>query len=132
MTCSTESNLLATSNACFNSLSTFTPVEVALVGDYPPYEDFPIYQFLHPLCHAKVKTDIGIFLHPIQRLFPLEISPSEDDPLPGGDLLLKQEFQKESASPAAGPERPTQDAVSASSGVTRTGRVIKPLRSLDL
>ncbi|GFT49964.1 DUF5641 domain-containing protein [Nephila pilipes] len=37
---------------------------------------------------AKVNTDNGIFLRPIQRLFPLEISQSEDDPLPGGDLLL--------------------------------------------
>ncbi|GFU48676.1 hypothetical protein NPIL_576991 [Nephila pilipes] len=55
---------------------------------------------------------------------------SEDDPLPGGDLLHKQAFQRQSASPAAGPERPSQDA--ASSNVTRTGRVIKPPQRLDL
>ncbi|GFS51014.1 hypothetical protein NPIL_218341, partial [Nephila pilipes] len=57
---------------------------------------------------------------------------SEDDPLPGGDLLHKQAFQRQSASPAAGPERPSQDAASASSNVTRTGRVIKPPQRLDL
>ncbi|GFS66467.1 DUF1758 domain-containing protein [Nephila pilipes] len=34
--------------------------------------------------------------------------------------------------PAAGPERPSQDAASASSNVTRTGRVIKPPQRLDL
>ncbi|GFT25544.1 integrase catalytic domain-containing protein [Nephila pilipes] len=81
---------------------------------------------------AKVKTDNGIFLRPIQRLFPLEISQSEDDPLPGGDLLHKQAFQRQSASPVAGPERPSQDAASASSYVTRTGRVIKPPQRLGL
>ncbi|GFU36834.1 hypothetical protein NPIL_535501 [Nephila pilipes] len=57
---------------------------------------------------------------------------SEDDPLPGGDLLHKQAFQRQSASPAAGPERPSRDAASASSNVTRTGRVIKPPQRLDL
>ncbi|GFS75999.1 DUF5641 domain-containing protein, partial [Nephila pilipes] len=81
---------------------------------------------------AKVKTDNGIFLRPIQRLFPLEISQSKDDPLPGGDLLRKQAFQRQFASPVAGPERPSQDAASASSNVTRTGRVIKPPQRLDL
>ncbi|GFT61054.1 DUF5641 domain-containing protein [Nephila pilipes] len=81
---------------------------------------------------AKVKTDNGIFLRPIQRLFPLEIFQSKDDPLPGGDLLHKQAFQRQSASPAAGPERPSQDAASISSNVTRTGRVIKPPQRLDL
>ncbi|GFU17516.1 hypothetical protein NPIL_323281 [Nephila pilipes] len=79
---------------------------------------------------AKVKTDNGIFLRPIQRLFPLEISQSEDDPLPGGDVLHKQVFQKQSAYPAAGLERPSQDA--ASSNVPRTERVIKPPQRLDL
>ncbi|GFS71526.1 DUF5641 domain-containing protein, partial [Nephila pilipes] len=79
---------------------------------------------------AKVKTDNGIFLRPIQRLFPLEISQSEDDPLPGGDVLHKQVFQKQSAYPAAGLERPSQDT--ASSNVPRTERVIKPPQRLDL
>ncbi|GFU37892.1 DUF5641 domain-containing protein [Nephila pilipes] len=79
---------------------------------------------------AKVKTDNGIFLRPIQRLFPLEISMSEDDPLVGGDLLHKQAFQMNSSSPVAGLERPSQDA--ASSNVTRTGQVIKPPQKLDL
>ncbi|GFT84814.1 hypothetical protein NPIL_541181 [Nephila pilipes] len=79
---------------------------------------------------AKVKTDNGIFLRPIQRLFPLEISQSEDDPLPGGDLLHKQAFQRQSASPET--ERPSQDAASASSIVIRTGRVIKSPQRLDL
>ncbi|GFT61254.1 hypothetical protein NPIL_656401 [Nephila pilipes] len=79
---------------------------------------------------AKVKTDNGIFLRPIQRLFPLEISQSEDDPLPGGDLIHKEAFQKQSAYPAAGPERPSQDA--ASSNEPRTERVIKPPQRLDL
>ncbi|GFU60294.1 hypothetical protein NPIL_373481, partial [Nephila pilipes] len=55
---------------------------------------------------------------------------SEDDPLPGADLLHKQVFQKQSAYPAAGPERPSQDA--ASSNVPWTGRVIKPPQRLDL
>ncbi|GFS87807.1 hypothetical protein NPIL_193481, partial [Nephila pilipes] len=64
------------------------------------------------------------------RLFPLEISQSEDDPLPGGDLLHKQALQKQSAYPTAGPERPSQDA--ASTNVPRTGRVIKPPQILDL
>ncbi|GFT63529.1 uncharacterized protein NPIL_378471 [Nephila pilipes] len=79
---------------------------------------------------AKVKTDNGIFLRLIQRLFPLEISQSEDDPLPGADLLHKQAFQKQSAYPAAGPQRTSQDA--ASTNVPRTGRVIKPPQILDL
>ncbi|GFU05871.1 uncharacterized protein NPIL_287281 [Nephila pilipes] len=57
---------------------------------------------------------------------------SEDDPLPVGDLLHKQAFQRQSASPVAGPERPSQDAASASSYVTRTGRVIKPPQRLGL
>ncbi|GFU06883.1 uncharacterized protein NPIL_304191 [Nephila pilipes] len=49
-----------------------------------------------------------------------------------GDLLHKQAFQRQSASPIAGPERPSQDAASASSYVTRTGRVIKPPQRLGL
>ncbi|GFS83080.1 DUF1758 domain-containing protein [Nephila pilipes] len=57
---------------------------------------------------------------------------SEDDPLPGGDLLRKQAFQRQSASPVARPERPSQDAASDSSNVTKTGRVIKPPQRLDL
>ncbi|GFT99604.1 hypothetical protein NPIL_447191, partial [Nephila pilipes] len=58
------------------------------------------------------------------------ISHSEDDPLPGGDLIHKQAFQKQSAYPAAGPKRPSQDA--ASSNVPRTERVIKPPQRFDL
>ncbi|GFT61065.1 hypothetical protein NPIL_347731, partial [Nephila pilipes] len=89
---------------------------------------------LQKLCVGDVvlEEDInnGIFLRPIQRLFPLEISQSEDDPLPGRDLIHKQAFQKQSAYPAAGPERPSQDA--ASSNVPRTERVIKPPQRLDL
>ncbi|GFU18230.1 hypothetical protein NPIL_384921 [Nephila pilipes] len=81
---------------------------------------------------AKVKIDNGIFLRLMHRLFPLKISQSEDDPLPGGDLLYKQAFQRQSAFLAAGPEQPTQDVASASSVVTRTGRVIMPSQRLDL
>ncbi|GFS48410.1 hypothetical protein NPIL_430401 [Nephila pilipes] len=57
---------------------------------------------------------------------------SEDDLLPGGDLLYKQAFQRRSGSPVAGPERPTQDVASASSVVTMTGKVIKPPQRLGL
>ncbi|GFT75237.1 DUF5641 domain-containing protein [Nephila pilipes] len=40
---------------------------------------------------ARVKTDNGIRL--IQRLSPLEISQSENDPLKGGDLLSSKRFE---------------------------------------
>ncbi|GFS83644.1 hypothetical protein NPIL_362181 [Nephila pilipes] len=86
------------------------------------------------------------FLHPVilpsdnpvvQRLiYELNLenqqAGSEDYPHPGGDLLYKQAFQRQPASPATKPERPTQDASSASSVVTRTGRMIKPPQRLDL
>ncbi|GFT35740.1 hypothetical protein NPIL_38951 [Nephila pilipes] len=49
-----------------------------------------------------------------------------------GDLLHKQAFQRQSASPVAGFERPSQDTASASSYVTRTGRVIKPPQRLGM
>ncbi|GFT44986.1 hypothetical protein NPIL_650101 [Nephila pilipes] len=89
--------------------------------------------FLHASTLAQA-SDVGCsgFTH-VLSFFDLGYSPqSEDDPLPGGDLLHKQAFQRQSAFPAAGPERPSQDDASASSNVTRTGRVIKPPQRLDL
>ncbi|GFT53403.1 hypothetical protein NPIL_691101 [Nephila pilipes] len=54
---------------------------------------------------AKVKTNNGIFLPPMQRLFPSAIfSLSKNDPLLGGDLLYKQAFQRKSISPDTDPQ----------------------------
>ncbi|GFT26029.1 hypothetical protein NPIL_381881 [Nephila pilipes] len=60
------------------------------------------------------------------------ISQFENEPLQKGNLFYKQGFQRQSASPASGLERTTQNAASASSIVTRIGRVNKPPERLDL
>ncbi|GFS42213.1 hypothetical protein NPIL_643801 [Nephila pilipes] len=79
---------------------------------------------------VKIKKSTGIFLHPIQRLFPLEIF--ENDPLQGGGLLYKQVLRRHFANPAADPDRPIKNAASTSSIVTRSARVIYAPHRLGL